>query len=130
MREKFVSIFISDLNKWECVNMLIRTDTDEIIGKVEKCVGEYWIHMPEFLPCKKCKVKIYINYNEEQRFYGYTNIEIISKYDNYPEGVCGSGETIEETIISTIENLIELIQDGYPEGLLLNNIEWCEFSDF
>lgn len=127
MREKFVSIFISDLNKWECVNMLIRTDTDEIIGKVEKCVEEFEICMNSLFPYGKCKVKIFEKQNGE--YYGYSDIRIKNTENNSYDDIKYYGKTIDEVLDKLIEKFTEM-NEKYPEGLDVDDIKYLEWYEF
>lgn len=98
------------------------------IGIIEKCVGEFQIWIPQLLPCKKCRIKIYEDENE--RLCGYTNVRIIMKYDNSPEGAVGWGKTITEVLTDAIKELQSKINEEYPAGLTMENIEYSDNSDF
>lgn len=98
------------------------------IGIIEKCVGEFQVWIPQLLPCKKCKIKIYEG--ENGRLCGCANVRIIMKYDNSPEGAVGWGKTITEVLTDAIKELLSKIKEEYPEGLKMKNIEYSDNSDF
>lgn len=103
------------------------------IDAIEKCVGEFQIWAQEILPYGKMKVKIYEN--QDGVFTGYTDVRIIRKFDNDPEGAVGHGKTIDEALIDTLNYFIEIVKENYPiekypNGLLEENIVYSEFSDF
>ena len=103
------------------------------VGHIEKLVGEFQIWIPAILPYGKMKVRVYEN--RDGVFWGYTDVMVIRKFDNSPEGAAGHGSSVEEALEDTIKYFMELIETDYPEskypnGLSASDIEYVEWSDF
>lgn len=103
------------------------------VRAIEKCAAEFEVWATRILPYAKMKVKIY----EQQNgfFTGYTDVQVIRKFDNKPEGAVGHGKTVEEALEDTINNFLQIVEsdypkDQYPHGLSEENIEYIDFNDF
>lgn len=83
------------------------------IAGADRLVAEFEVRMSRFLPFCRLKIRIY-HTPGEKKFCGYTNIEMIRKYDGYPEGACGMGHTVEETLKDTISGFLKMIEEDYP----------------
>lgn len=103
------------------------------VNYMERRVEEYIVWMPSVLPCEKMKIKI--TKSNSDFYTGATNVLIIRKYDNYPEGAGGGGRTTEEALESVISNFLEMVNEDYPkkdypEGIPQGAIKFAEYSDF
>ncbi len=111
---------------------MLKNNKIENIG-IEKCVAEFQIWLPDILPCEKMKIKIY-----EQRdhlFWGHTNVMLVRKFDNSPEGAGDWGDSIEKALINTINEFLKMVEEDYPrsqypKGLSVSDIQYSEDSDF
>jgi hypothetical protein len=105
----------------------------ENIGAIERCVAEFQVWSNNILPYGKMKIKIYERQNGT--FLGYTDIRVIRKFDNMPEGAVGHGSSIEEALTDTINYFMQMVKEDYPEneypnGLSEDNIQYSDFCDF
>ena len=108
--------------------MKIRTSQHKKIGNTEKCVGEFKVNILELLPCKSCKIRIYKE--KKSMYYGKTDICLITKHDDYPEGIIGFGKSVDDTLEHTINNLLEKLKYDFPEKIALNSIVYDDDSEF
>lgn len=105
----------------------------EDIECIEKCVAEFQIWSNRVLPYGKMKVKIYEN--QDGNYSGYTDIRIIRKFDNSPDGAVGHGDSIESALSDTVNYFMQMVKEDYPtdqfpDGLPEDCIEYSDFSDF
>lgn len=103
------------------------------VGSIEKCVGEFQILMQKILPFGKMKIKVYGSSNGI--FTGYTDIRIIRKYDDSPEGAVGYGKTVDKALEDTINYFIKMVEEDYSnneyfQGLSEDNIVYSEYCNF
>ncbi len=104
---------------WQDINI-------KYVEKIEKCVAEYQIWSADILPYAKMKIKIYENQNHY--FSGYTDVMIIRKYNNVPETVTGTGKTIEEALVNTINIFFEIVEEDYPKEKYPNGLSDCHIQ--
>lgn len=83
------------------------------VGAIEKCAAEIQVWMQLILPYGKMKVKIFEN--QDSLFVGYTDVKIIRKFDDSPEGAVGYGKTVDEALIDTIRYFMEIVEEDYPQ---------------
>lgn len=105
----------------------------ENVGAIERCVAEFQIWAHNILPYGKMKIKIYES--QEGKFFGYTDIRIIRKFDDNPEGAVGHGKTIEEALTDTVNQFMQIANDDfpayeYPNGLPEEKVVYSDYSDF
>lgn len=103
------------------------------VGAIEKCVAEFQIWLHDILPYGKMKIKIYER--QDHIFFGYTDVRVIRKFDNSPEGAVGHGKSIEEALVDTIKYFIQIVEEDYPKseypnGLSDSDIQYVDYSDF
>lgn len=103
------------------------------VDDVEKLVGEYIIWMHDILPYGKMKVHVYEG--QDGKFTGNTDVRIISRIDNTPQGGLGFGIDIDAALEDTINNFLEIFNDNASEvqrknGLAGNEIQYADSSDF
>ncbi len=100
----------------------------ENVGCIEKMVAEFTIWMIPLLPYAKMKVKVYES--QSGLYTGRTDLQIKRKFDGYPEGAIGNGDTIEEALENTINYFNNMLKEDGLSELTEDDIEYCEWSDF
>lgn len=83
------------------------------VSDMAKSEGEFFVWLQDILPYGKMRVKII---DRGLGFYeGYTDVQVVRKRDNCPEGAYSRGKTIEETLEKTVQNFLEIVATEYPE---------------
>lgn len=99
------------------------------IASIEKVVAEFDIGELKYTPYSKFKVKV----KEKQKggYIGYVNLYV--KYeDGYPSPEVGIGDTIEETVIDTIEIFMKQVKERFENKgeLEEKDFEFVDSFDF
>jgi len=86
------------MNSWKNIQV-------DGIAKIEKCVAEFNIWELDISPYAKFKIKVFED--NESKFTGYSNLQVIDSVGNYNCSV-GYGNTIEEALENTIRCFIDM----------------------
>jgi len=101
---------------------------NDFVGNIEKLSAEFQVWMVNVLPYAKMKVRVYEN--QYGKYVGYSDVRIIRKFDNTPEGAVGYGDSVDIALENTINCFVQIVKEDYPNGLVENDIEYAEWSDF
>ena len=113
---------------WTDIKMRI----DEV-SDIARSVEEFFVWLQDILPYGKMKIKII---DRGMGFYeGYTDVQVIRKSDNCPEGAYAKGNTVEETLEKTVQKFLEIVATEYPEKkknevLSETSIRYIEYYNF
>jgi len=113
------------MDMWKEINI-------DCVAEINKIVTIFEVWSYDKIPYGKFKVKILEN--SRGGFLGIPNIAIKDLEDGAPEWTSGLGNTIEEALKDTIENVINSINTYNIKGengmVNPNYFEWAERQDF